>query len=241
VVTTGAIDPNDILVNRATLFTTEFPNPPFLEYLIRFQNVGNDTAFTVRIFNPIDTNKLEINSLEFVASSHPVDMQYVFHERYMKFTFNNILLVDSTTNEPMSHGFVRYKIKPKSNLVVNDSILNSATIHFDFEAPVLTNTALTTIESPTSLPAMEIPGKGTMQLWPNPAKETLNVGISLNTSSEITIDVLNIFGQSVATNKVKGERGENRFDIPLAEFPAGVYLIKANVAGQATQTKFIKL
>ena len=241
VVTTGAIDPNDILVNRATLFTTEFPNPPFLEYLIRFQNVGNDTAFTVRIFNPIDTNKLEINSLEFVASSHPVDMQYVFHERYMKFTFNNILLVDSTTNEPMSHGFVRYKIKPKSNLVVNDSILNSATIHFDFEAPVLTNTALTTIESPTSLPAMEIPGKGTMQLWPNPAKETLNVGISLNTSSEITIDMLNIFGQTVATKKAKGVRGENKLEMSVEELPAGVYVIRADVGGKLIQMKVVKL
>lgn len=241
VITTGAVDPNDILVNRTTHFTTEFPNPPFLEYLIRFQNVGNDTAFTVRIFNPIDTNKLEINSLEFVASSHPVDMQYVFHERHMKFTFNNILLVDSTTNEPMSHGFVRYKIKPKSNLVANDSILNNATIHFDFETPVLTNTALTTVETPTSLPAMEIPGKGTIQLWPNPAKEKLNVGITLRQPAEITLKVLNIFGQAVAAKKVNAERGENRFELPMEELPAGVYLIKAVIGGSSIQTKVIKL
>lgn len=78
VITTGAVDPNDILVSRATLLTTEFPNPPFLDYIIRFQNVGNDTAFTVRIYNPIDTNKLDINTLDFVSSSHPVDMRYKF-------------------------------------------------------------------------------------------------------------------------------------------------------------------
>jgi hypothetical protein len=240
--TTGAVDPNDILVNRITLFTTDFPNPPFLEYIIRFQNVGNDTAFTVLIFNPIDTNKLELNTLDFVSSSHPVDMQYVLHERHMKFTFNNILLPDSTTNEPMSHGFVRYKIKPKPNLVVNDSISNDATIYFDFEAPLLTNTVVTTVVLPTGLndgiPAQD---NVTVWVWPNPVKENLNVGIKLNSSSEITIEVLNVLGQSVATKKIKGESGENRIDMPHEELPAGEYLIKADIGGKLIQSKVIKL
>lgn len=242
IATSGAVDPNDILVNRNTLFTTEFPNPPFLDYIIRFQNVGNDTAFTVRVFNPIDINKLEINSLEFVASSHPVDMQYVFHERHMKFTFNNILLVDSATNEPMSHGFIRYKIKPKSNLVISDSIRNFATIHFDFEAAVLTNTALTTVEQPTGLPPGSTKDEhGTMWIWPNPVKENLSIGFRLKSETEISIDVINIYGQSVARKILFGKTGENKFDWSLETLPNGVYFIKANVAGKQTQAKVVKL
>ena len=63
VFTTGSFDPNDILVSRDTLFTTEIPNPPYLDYIIRFQNTGNDTAFNVKILNPLDTNKLQLNTL----------------------------------------------------------------------------------------------------------------------------------------------------------------------------------
>jgi hypothetical protein len=160
----------------------------------------------------------------------------------MKFTFNNILLVDSTTNEPMSHGFVRYKIKPKSNLVVNDSILNNATIHFDFEAPVLTNTAVTIVETPTSLnPIPSSAENGTLWVWPNPVKENLSVGIKLNNASQVTIEVLNVLGQTVTTKKLKGERGENRVEIPFDELPKGVYMIRADVGGKLTHLKVVKL
>ncbi|MBK7387847.1 MAG: hypothetical protein IPI23_01900 [Bacteroidetes bacterium] len=58
VYTIGSYDPNDIVVDEDTLLSTQFPNPPFLEYLIRFQNTGNDTAFTVKILNLIDTTNL---------------------------------------------------------------------------------------------------------------------------------------------------------------------------------------
>ncbi|MFZ7166025.1 MAG: DUF7619 domain-containing protein, partial [Bacteroidota bacterium] len=120
VFTTGSFDPNDILVSRDTLFTTEIPNPPYLDYIIRFQNTGNDTAFNVKILNPLDTNKLQLNTLEYVASSHPVNMNFIYHERNMEFKFDNILLPDSNVNEPLSHGFIHYRIKPKTSLVLND-------------------------------------------------------------------------------------------------------------------------
>jgi hypothetical protein len=63
----------------------------------------------------------------------------------MEFKFENILLVDSNTNEPLSHGFVRYRIQPKTNLSAGDSITNFAAIYFDFNEPVITNTAKTII------------------------------------------------------------------------------------------------
>jgi hypothetical protein len=74
VYTTGSFDPNDILVNEDTLTTTQLSNAPWLEYIIRFQNTGNDTAFTVKILNPIDTNKLNLSTLNLyqrIASRQP--------------------------------------------------------------------------------------------------------------------------------------------------------------------------
>jgi hypothetical protein len=133
VYTTGSFDPNDILVNEDTLTTTQLSNAPWLEYIIRFQNTGNDTAFTVKILNPIDTNKLNLSTFEFVNASHPVNLNWINYQRNMEFKFENILLVDSNTNEPLSHGFVRYRIQPKTNLSAGDSITNFAAIYFDFQ------------------------------------------------------------------------------------------------------------
>ncbi|MBK7853915.1 MAG: hypothetical protein IPJ79_02535 [Bacteroidetes bacterium] len=113
-VVTGSVDPNDILVNEDTLTTTQLATQPYLDYTIRFQNTGNDTAFTVKIINPIDTNKLELSSIEFVNASHPVQLKWVNYNRNMEFLFENILLPDSNINEPQSHGFVTYRIKPKN-------------------------------------------------------------------------------------------------------------------------------
>ncbi|MBL0095585.1 MAG: hypothetical protein IPP46_03130 [Bacteroidetes bacterium] len=102
VYTTGSFDPNDILVNEDTLTTTQLSNAPWLEYIIRFQNTGNDTAFTVKILNPIDTNKLNLSTFEFTNASHPVNLNWINYQRNMEFKFENILLVDSNTNEPLS-------------------------------------------------------------------------------------------------------------------------------------------
>jgi type IX secretion system substrate protein len=144
VFTTGAVDPNDILVSRNTIYDYELPSPPWLEYLIRFQNTGNDTAFFVRIDNQIPID-LQLSEFEFISTSHPCSIEYQSYESTMKFTFNNILLPDSNVNEVMSHGFIRYRIKPQSILMVGNSIKNKAGIIFDYNAPVQTNTAITEI------------------------------------------------------------------------------------------------
>jgi hypothetical protein len=93
--TTGSCDPNDILVNEAA------PSPlrnlsnafPWLEYIIRFQNTGNDTAFTVKILNPIDTNQTQpLHHRICTNASHPVNLNWINYQRNMEFKFENIFL-----------------------------------------------------------------------------------------------------------------------------------------------------
>lgn len=108
-----------------------------LEYLIRFQNTGTDTAFTVKIRDTL-SGHLDITSLHLGASSHPYSL-IILEENILQFTFNNILLVDSTTNEPASHGFVKFKVSQQPNLPLETVIYNSAGIYFDFNDPIITN------------------------------------------------------------------------------------------------------
>ncbi|MBK8417191.1 MAG: hypothetical protein IPL22_23340 [Bacteroidetes bacterium] len=175
VFTTGSYDPNDILVNRSFIYDYEMPAPPDLEYIIRYQNTGNDTAFTVKILNPLDTNRLNLSTLEMVATSHPADIRFVYHERNLEFVMNNILLPDSNINEPLSHGFVRYRIKPKTTVAVGDSIQNFAAIYFDFNYPVITNIAVTKIIQPTGV--QEVP-QGNISIFPNPTNNKVTIRLT---------------------------------------------------------------
>ena len=142
-----AYDPNDKAVtpvgvreDHLTLFDSEF------EYKIRFQNTGTDTAFTVRIKDDLDPN-LNWNTFKPISASHPYEVNMDSESGRVTFLFKNILLPDSTTNEPLSHGFVKYKILPLSNLSEETKITNEAGIFFDFNEPILTNMTLNTMVS----------------------------------------------------------------------------------------------
>jgi len=232
VFTIGSFDPNDILVSRDTLFTTEIPNPPYLDYIIRFQNTGNDTAFNVKVLNPLDTNKLQLNTLEYVASSHPVNMNFIYHERNMEFKFDNILLPDSNVNEPLSHGFIHYRIKPKTSLVLNDSIKNTAAIYFDFNDPVITNTATTHVVLPTGIASYQ--SAENIQLFPNPAQSELNIQ---HIAAVEKIQVIDVLGKIVFEKKTNSQQ---YLKINISQFQNGVYFVKAYSTQGVVVKKFVK-
>ncbi len=137
----GSYDPND---KRAYPGGVEIGGKHYIEsnqrisYHIRFQNTGTDTAFTVVIKDPIDPN-LDLSSLKLEASSHPYSLE-ITPLRELVFTFNDIKLVDSLTNEPLSHGFVSFSIDQMPNLPEGTQIDNQAAIFFDFNLPIYTNT-----------------------------------------------------------------------------------------------------
>ncbi len=162
---TGSFDPNDITVDRTELEADELVGPAALEYLIRFQNTGNDTAFTVSIASPLPSSVVR-SSFQLISSSHPVELEFSNETSTMWFNFNNILLPDSNTNEEESHGSVRYRINASDALLLGDLILSSASIFFDFNAPVETNTAQTIIVENVGLG--EEPSAVPFSVFPNP-------------------------------------------------------------------------
>lgn len=134
----GSFDPND-----KTGFPLGYGPKHYIErgtdlqYLIRFQNTGTDTAFTVVVRDTI-TNMLDLSTLRLGVSSHPFELNIV-NGNILEFMFKNILLPDSFVNEPGSHGYLNFSISQKANLPLGSIIENSAGIYFDFNAPVITN------------------------------------------------------------------------------------------------------
>ena len=143
----NSYDPNDKQEsNGGYMSLADATSSKGLLYTIRFQNTGNDTAFTVIVKDTLDS-KVDSSTLEMVGASHPYQLT-IKNGRYCTWTFNNILLPDSNRNEPASHGYIAYRIKPKAGITTGDSIKNSASIYFDFNLPVKTNTHTTFIKLP---------------------------------------------------------------------------------------------
>ena len=125
-------------------------NTQHLEYTIHFQNTGNWPATFVIIKDTIDVAHLDITSTEIQMTSHNC-VTSVENDSVLVFTFNNINLPDSFTNEPASHGFVKYGIKLQENLPLYTEMRNKAAIYFDFNAPIITNTTTNTLYNAMNL------------------------------------------------------------------------------------------
>ncbi|WP_116106994.1 T9SS type A sorting domain-containing protein [Lewinella sp. IMCC34191] len=146
-VLTCAFDPND---KRSWPRRREETNSNYTQldeaitYMIRFQNTGNDTAFTVRLEDKL-SDELDWDTFKPLAASHG-DLRVTLAEGgNLEVLFPNILLPDSTTNEPASHGFFTFEITAKEGLDDFTAIENTAGIYFDFNQPVITNMVKNTL------------------------------------------------------------------------------------------------
>lgn len=165
----GSYDPNDITCLEGNQVLIEDADK-FLHYLIRFQNTGNASAINVRVENTLD-DKLDWTSMQLESMSHNGRVE-IKDGNEIKFILDNIYLPDSITNEPHSHGFIAYKIKPLDNVVVGDIVNNTADIYFDFNPPIVTNIASTQFVETLSIVEMDA---NQFAIYPNPSSNLLNI------------------------------------------------------------------
>lgn len=208
-----------------------------IEYKIRFQNTGNDTAYKVILVDTLPS-ELDITTLRMGNSSHSFTWE-VFGNGILEIAYDNIMLPDSNVNEPASHGFITFKIKQKYNLPIGSLLKNSAAIYFDFNAPIITNEAFHTIynhflpiETPKRVVKI-IPDK--FMVYPNPTSNQLTIQQYKNRAAEL--ELFHINGQLLFHTKMKS----NLKSINLSEFPAGAYILRIK-AKEGTQTfKIMKI
>jgi PKD repeat protein len=137
-------DPNDKHVSPEGVLAQNYtPITSPLTFHINFQNTGNDTAYDVTILDTLDSD-LDLATLQILGSSHDVSTQMTVNGD-VRFNFFNIMLPDSGTDEPGSHGWVTYRISPKTGIADPTVITNTSYIVFDQNAPVVTNTTLSTL------------------------------------------------------------------------------------------------
>jgi hypothetical protein len=136
-------DPNDIQEQLGHTAAGYILHNGELQYLVRFQNLGNANAEYVRVEDLL-SEKLDWSTLQVVGASH--DFEHSINPLGKAiFIFEDIELPPATTDEIHSQGFICFRIKPISGLLQSETINNTATIFFDLNPPVATNTVVNTI------------------------------------------------------------------------------------------------
>jgi hypothetical protein len=194
-----------------------------LDYRIRFQNTGNDTAFTVVVRDTISPF-LNPATIEMGASSH----NYTWNlsgQGVLEVRFSNILLVDSTTNEPASHGFFYYEIEQKANNPIGTVINNTAGIYFDYNPPIFTNTTYHTVGEDFIVVHLAI-GKLyeeeiAVKVFPNPFTHFTTIQVEGKAYESLKLSVFDVTGRLVAE---ESSAFTNSIELQNNNFGAGIYI-----------------
>lgn len=206
-----------------------------LDYLIRFQNTGTDTAFNIVIRDTISPY-LDISTLQPNVSSHAYTWRiFGENEQIVEFTFPNIMLVDSNANEPASHGFIQFSIQQQPNNPLGTVIENSAAIYFDFNPPIITNTTfheigdnfvqVQIISNQNKLKPTSIRTK----IYPNPFSDIANITVEgYQNTSPLRLHIYDAMGREVAQQKSTN----HQFQLNRNQLPAGIYYYRIQNAQQ---------
>ena len=200
----------------------------YVHYNINFENIGTADAVNVVVKDIIDPTKFNINTLQLMYASHPIETKITGN--IVEFIFEDINLPPSNINPIGGHGNVLFKIKTLPTLQVGDEIANSANIYFDYNAPIETNEARSVYQN---LSASSFIKDESISVYPNPTKNRLSIQASSNLKS---IELYDVQGR-ILQSKLE-DKNATTFDI--SDRADGIYFLKINSEKGSSVEKIVK-
>jgi len=224
----NSYDPNDKTCLEGDNITPEMVGT-YVNYLIRFENTGSASAINIVVKDEIDTSKFDISTLFLTDASHEV-VTRIKDGNIVEFIFENINLpFDDANND----GYVAFKIKTLDTLVEGDTFENGAEIYFDYNFPIITNDAITTVMSNNL--SVEESSLVNFETYPNPFKNTLYIK-ELEAIKSVTI--LDITGRLISQNMYLGNN--INIEISTKHLTQGTYFVKVKTNTGESIKKAIK-
>ncbi|MGH2664581.1 DUF7619 domain-containing protein [Flavobacterium sp.] len=227
----GSYDPNDKSeAHGGKIVHSGFTANDYLTYTIQFENTGTFAAENVSIEDSLD-EKLDETSVKMTGASHGYTLNRVGNN--LHWSFIGIDLPPSVANTTAGKGYVTFQVKPKADYAVGDIIPNIASIYFDFNPPIVTNTSNT--EFVTSLGVAEFDNAAFIA-YPNPASNSITVSLK-NTGKIIdTVTVNDILGKIMQSDVIHNTTAV----IDLSKLSQGIYFLKIQSEGQERVMKVVK-
>lgn len=209
-------------------------NRPF-QYTIEFQNTGTDTAFRV-LLTDILSPHLDVNTFRPGFSSHPYSWEIRGLDT-LNVLFFPIALPDSNVNVAGSQGFFTFDIDQKPDLPDGTVIENTASIVFDFNPPIVTNTTFHTIgELVVNIDEPERGAKPRWKVFANPVKASATFQAIGVLAGEKRFDLYDAAGRKVRAERFYGQE----FLFQRAGLAGGLYFFRiTDEQGKSASGKII--
>lgn len=221
----SSYDPNDKTVNLPEQISPVVDD--YLTYVIRFQNTGTAPAQNVYIMDTLSPY-IDWSSVQVLETSHPMNLLEL-NGGILRFDFPQIWLADSTTNEPLSHGHVVYRVKENPGNGPGIGIANTAFIYFDWNDPVVTNTTWNVNADLAVIDNQQ----AQFVVYPNPATNVVTISGQQDITAVQLIDMMgNLVYEMTANSK--------QLTIATSDLQAGVYILAVTAADSTTRQTFIK-
>ena len=202
-----------------------------LDYRIRFQNTGTDTAFTVVVRDTL-SSFLNVESIKMGAASHDYTWN-LSDQGVLEVVFEDIMLPDSNVNEPLSHGFFNFQIEQKDNNLLGTVINNQVQIYFDLNPPIATNTTFHTLDENFMTIVLEldrmVQKQIDLQVHPNPFSNQTIIELKGQEFEDLELQLIDISGRKqVPTYRVEGQQ----IILSKGRIGAGVYFVRISEKGR---------
>ncbi len=213
----NAYDPNDKMESRGEeILFSSFSSDDYLYYTIRFENTGNASAINVRINDVLDA-RLDENSIKMIDASHSYVLDRINNNLTWK--FDNIMLPVSIANTNIGKGYVMFKVKPKLGYAIGDVISNTASIFFDFNPAIITNTFTSTFVTTLNNESFT---SNSFLVYPNPTSDYFTITSGDNQLIK-TVNIYDVLGKRIFSKEGNNELVQV---INTSEFNSGIYLIE---------------
>jgi len=225
----NAQDPNDKTCIEGRYVSQEYIGE-YVHYIIRFENIGTADAVNVVVKDILDVSKFDVASLRVLDSSHD-HIYKVRDENIVEFIFEGIYL---PFEDDINDGYISFKIKTLPALAIGDQFENEAEIYFDYNFPIITDEALTSITLVNS--SKELGDAIPLKLSPNPTNGTLHI----STEEEMqSLSIYNQMGQLLYQKVLTQSAYKTELDV--RSLRSGDYIIKIMTEAGEHVRKFVKI
>lgn len=206
-----------------------------LKYSISFQNTGNGNAINIIVKDILDPS-FDLKSFRFISSSYSqCDVRLAGDTVY--FRLSGIQLPPESQTTTGSVAWVAYSIKPKQGLAGQTPLHNTASVYFDHNAPVTTNTTIHTIDGNAPSDVQNIYNDGQLTIAPNPFGSQTNFKLQNMPGNKYNYAVTDVLGRTVTEGVIMNGETKTLYRNSLS---AGTYIITfSNENGIVKRSKII--
>ena len=226
----GSYDPNDKMESHGEkILISNFTADDYLYYTIRFENTGTANATNVIVNDVLDA-QLDETSVRMVDASHSYILRR--NNSQLSWTFENIDLPVSIPNTMLGKGYITFKVKPKAGYAVGDIIPNTASIFFDSNPAIVTNTFNTEFVSVLGVNQFD---NNNFVFYPNPTNDFITIS-SKDSETINAIKVYDLLGKTIYFDTYKNITSQT---IDLSSVNSGMYFIEVKTNNNLIVKKII--